>query len=164
MSIRNSKFNERVVSCGVPQVNQNITNVTDRFVKTNFVIFRRPQKKVAFKIKVIVNSIKVKQVTSVRYLGIHIDGNLNWKEHVQYVSTKIKRSMGMLSKIRNYVTPNVIRQLYYSLIYPYLTYRIVIWGNTYKSTLYPTVTLQKRVVRIITFSNFDEHSSPLFFM
>ena len=50
-----------------------------------------------------------------------------------------------------------------SFIYPYLTYGIVIWGNTYKSTLYPIVTLQKRAVRIITFSNFDEHSSPLFY-
>ena len=69
----------------------------------------------------------------------------------------------MLSKIRNYVIPKVLTQLYYSLIYPYLTYGIVISGNTYKSTLYPIVTLQKRAVRIITFSNFDEHSSPLFY-
>ena len=120
-------------------VNQNIKNVTDWFNcnklslnidKTNFVIFHPPHQKVAFKIKVIVNSIEIKQVTSIRYLGIHVDGNLNWKEHVQYVSTKIKRSIGMLSKIRNYVTPKVITQLYYSLIYPYLTYGIVIWGNT----------------------------------
>ena len=104
--------------------------------------------------KIIVNK-EIKQVTSIRYLGIHIDDNLNWKEHVYYVSTKIKRSIGMLSKVLNYVTPKVITQLYYSLI-------CYIWGNTYKSTLYPIVTLQKRVVRIITFSKFDEHSSPLF--
>ena len=90
-------------------------------------------------------------------------GDPNWKEHVQYVSTKIKRSIGMLSKIRNYVTPKVLTQPYYSLIYPYLTYGIVIWGNTYKSTLYPIVMLQKKAVQIITFSNFDEHSSPLFY-
>ena len=85
--------------------------------KTNFVICHLPQKKVAFKIKVVVNSIRIKQVTSMRYLGIHIDGNLNWKKHVQYVSKKIKRSIGMLSKIRNYVTPKVTTQLYFSLNY-----------------------------------------------
>ena len=56
----------------------------------------------------------------------------------------------MLSKIHNYVTPKVLTQG----IYPYLTYG---------STLYPIVTLQKRAVLIITFSNFDEHSSPLFY-
>ena len=116
-------------------VNQNIKNVTDWFNrntlslnidKTNFVIFHPPQKKVALKIKVIVNSIEIKQVNSIGYLGVPIDGNLNWKEHVHYVSRKIKRSIGILSNILNYVTPNVITQLYYSLIYPYLTYGIVI--------------------------------------
>ena len=69
----------------------------------------------------------------------------------------------MLSKIRNYVTPKVLTQLYYSLIYSYLTYGIVIWGNTYIKVLYLIVTLQKKAVRIITFSNFDEHSSLLFY-
>ena len=33
-------------------------------------------------------------------------------------------------------------------------YEIVIWGNTYKSTLYPIVTLQKRMVRIKWFLKF----------
>ena len=43
-----------------------------------------------------------------------------------------------------------------------MTYGITLWGNTYISNLNPIITLQKRVVRIITFSKFDDHSSPLF--
>ena len=38
------------------------------------------------------------------------------------------------------------------------------WGNTYNSLLKPLITLQKKAVRIMTFSNFREHSSPLFKM
>ena len=34
--------------------------------------------------------------------------------------------------------------------------------NTYKTTLQPIFILQKRAMRLITFSRFDEHSSPLF--
>lgn len=52
--------------------------------------------------------------------------------------------------------------LYYSLIYPFLIYGITAWGNTYKSTLAPIITLQKRALRIITFSNYNDHSNPLF--
>ena len=48
------------------------------------------------------------------------------------------------------------------MIYPFLTYGIVVWGNTYESSLKPLVLLQKRVVRVITFSGYDEHTSPLF--
>ena len=68
----------------------------------------------------------------------------------------------MLSKIRYYVNRKILRQLYYSIIYPFLTYGLSIWGNTYSSTLKPLITLQKRAIRIITFSKPDEHSEPLF--
>ena len=43
--------------------------------------------------------------------------------------------------------------LYYSLIYPFLTYGIQVWSFTYPTYLKPVTTLQKRVVRIMTFSN-----------
>ena len=68
----------------------------------------------------------------------------------------------MLSKIRYYVNRKILHQLYYSIIYPFLTYGLSIWGNTYSSTLKPLITLQKRAIRTITFSKPDEHSEPLF--
>ena len=36
------------------------------------------------------------------------------------------------------------------------------WGNTYETTVNPLFILQKRAVRLITFSNFIKHSNPLF--
>ena len=48
-------------------------------------------------------------------------------------------------------------------MYPFLTYGIIIWGNTYESTLKPIFILQKKAMRTITFSQFDDTpSSPLF--
>ena len=77
-------------------------------------------------------------------------------------SKKIKRCIGILSKIRYFVSQQVLVQLYYTLIYPFLTYSLITWGNTYPTSLQPLITLQKKAVRIITFSNFNSHSSPLF--
>ena len=51
--------------------------------------------------------------------------------------------------------------LYYSVIYPFLTYGIQVWGLTYPTYLKPVTTLQKRVVRIMTFSDPRSHSEPL---
>ena len=51
--------------------------------------------------------------------------------------------------------------LYYSLIHPFLTYGIHVWGLTYPAYLKPVTTLQKRVVRIMTFSDPRSHSEPL---
>ena len=47
-------------------------------------------------------------------------------------------------------------------MYPFLTYGLIAWGNTYATTLKPVVVLQKKAVRIITFCNRDAHSCPPF--
>ena len=129
--------------------------------KTNFVIFCPPQgnpQPICLKISV----RPVEQTAYVKYLGLIIDCNLNWKKHTHGIGKKISRSIGILSKLRHSVTIDILNQLYYSLVYPFPTYGLIAWGNTYDRTLKPVVVLQKKAVRIITFSNRDAHSSPLF--
>ena len=43
-----------------------------------------------------------------------------------------------------------------------LNYCISTWGGAPKSVLQPLITLQKKIVRIITFSSYDSHSEPIF--
>ena len=88
--------------------------------------------------------------------------NLSWKPHIEYISKKLKRSLGILRKIRYYVDINILTGLYYALIYPFLIYGIITWDNTYSTTLKPLYVLQKKALLLMTFSKFDEHSSPLF--
>lgn len=129
--------------------------------KTNFVIFHPPQRKTQ-PVSLKISDRPVEQMTYVKYLGLIIDCHLNWKKHAHEVSKKISRGIGILSKLRHFVTNDILTQLYYSLVYPFLTYGLIVWGNTYTTTLKPIVILQKKAVRIITFSKRDAHSSPLF--
>ena len=128
---------------------------------TNFVIFHLPQRKIlSFNLKI--SGMPVEQSIYVKYLGLIVAGHLNWKKHVHEVSKKISRGIGILSKLRHFVTDDILTQLYYSLVYPFLAYGLVVWGNTYATTLKPIVTLQKQALRIITFSKRDAQSSPIF--
>ena len=68
-------------------------------------------------------------------------------------------NIGALSKIRHFVSLDILKSLYYALIFPFLTYCLVAWGNTYFSSLLPLYNLQKRVIRIITFSDYNEHTN-----
>ena len=53
--------------------------------------------------------------------------------------------------------------LYFSLIYPaYLFYCVSVWASTYPSKLRRLITVQKRVVRIMSRSAFDAHTNTLF--
>ena len=69
---------------------------------------------------------------------------------------KLPKTVGIFSKLRYYINVDILIMLYYSLIYPFLTYVIQVWGLTY-----PTTTLQKRVIKIMTFSDPKSHSEPL---
>ena len=104
----------------------------------------------------------MKQELSIKYLGVTLDSELSWKSHISFVENKIKRSIGILSKLRYYINLSTLKNLYYSPIYPFLIYGILVWGYTYQATLHPLVILQKKMIRIITFTNYYEHTSPLF--
>ena len=99
---------------------------------------------------------------SIKYLGVYIDCHLKWKEHILEVSKKLARGIGILLKLRHFVNLASLVQVYYSIIYSFLTYGIIVWGNTYSSNLQPLIILQKKAIRIITFSDFRAHTSPIF--
>lgn len=130
--------------------------------KSNFVIFHPPQKKTSHEIDIKISNKTLKELKSVKYLGVVLDSNLNWKQHIHELTKKISRSIGILCKLRHFVPSKILIQIYYSIIFPFLTYGVVIWGNTYQTNLYPLVTIQKRAVRILSFSHFQAHTSQLF--
>ena len=130
--------------------------------KSNFVLFHPIQQKISSNFVLTINNNNTRCCMFVKYLGILIDSNLGWKSHIDSICKKIKRSIGMLSKLCYYVALNILVNLYYMLIYPVLTYGLIVWGNTYSTALQPLFILQKKAVRIVTFFKYYDHSSPLF--
>ena len=72
------------------------------------------------------------------------------------------KSLGIISKLRSFINVSCILNLYYSMVYPYLIYGNIVWANTYPSNLHTLYLLQKRFVRLATFTNSKEASAPLF--
>lgn len=66
------------------------------------------------------------KTSSVTYLGDLIDRNLNWKEHVAFIHSKISRASEILHKALHLLTREALITLYYALMYPHLHYCIVI--------------------------------------
>ena len=131
--------------------------------KSNYVIFRHSQRKILCSPILEINGKHLKREFSIKYLGIFIDSHLNWKSQVTYIVKKINGSIGIISKLRYYLNGNTLINLYNALIYPFLIYGIIIWGNTYPTTTHSLLVLQKKATRIMTFSQLDaRHSSPLF--
>ena len=103
----------------------------------------------------------INQQKSVKYLSILIDSNLNWKEQIQQIS---KKYLGVLM---SYVRLDILLirkqvQLYHAIILPFFSYGCIVWSNTYDHNIKRLQIIQRQAIRLITFSNFDAHTSPLF--
>ena len=108
------------------------------------------------------NNQKLSPVDHVKYLGMYIDKYLNWNLHIQELSKKLSRANGILSKLRHYAPLETCLQVYYALFYSHLNYACNIWGLTTEENLKKIEVLQKKCIRIMTFSEFDSHTNPLF--
>ena len=98
-----------------------------------------------------------------------IDSTLTWHTHIGNISKKMLRAIGLLYKIRPFVNMKVMKTLYYSLVYPHLTYAIEVWGSAGITILNRLLVLQKRIVRMLTYSDTRKSdysfpsSNPIFF-
>ena len=130
--------------------------------KCNFMIFKPRQKRRTLDISVVLNNHDIVQAKEVVFLGVILDENLSWKPHILNVSRKISKSIGIIYKASFCLSAVSLRTLYFSLVYPYLVYCITVWGSTYQTNLKRIITLQKKVIKIISNVPFDAHTDNLF--
>ena len=83
--------------------------------KIELVIFKHQRKKLGTEIKIKLNRKRLSPSQSVRYLGIKIDQNLNWKDHISDIAVKLKRANSLLFKIRHFVNITILKTISFSI-------------------------------------------------
>ena len=135
--------------------------------KSNFVIFHPYQRKLDYivHLKIYNNDLKksvsLEQKTFVKYLGILIDNNLSWKYHIDYISSKVSKGIGIIARLRHLVPFATLLNIYRSLIEPYISYGLIAWGQAANTHLNKVLILQKRALRLMYFADSKSHSAPL---
>ena len=124
-------------------------------------IFHPSQKKVSVNVPLTLENTVIKQATETKFLGVFIDQHLLWKPHIDFVSKKILKSVEIIAKASFYLSPQTLMTLYYSLVYPFLTYCNVAWSSTYCSNLNCIYLLQERLVRLITKAHYLAKTAPI---
>ena len=52
--------------------------------------------------------------SKVRYLGVILQENLEWEQHLNTLIPKLNRALGLLAKIRHYVPKSLLKTIYFS--------------------------------------------------
>ena len=129
--------------------------------KTHYIVFTRKLKS-ATSLNIGIDDKIINEVNKTKFLGVIIDKKLTWKEHISYLSSKISRGIGMIIKAKKRLNKDALVTLYYSFIYPYMTYCNHIWGTACISSLNKVIVLQKKAIRIICNVNRRAPTDSLF--
>ena len=139
-------------------MNDELNRLTDWFqanklslnaTKTNYMLFTNRDTQNLNTTLTLGNSI-INKVKCTKFLGIFIDENLKWNEHTHKVTQKLTRSYYAINKAKHSLNKRHLSTVYYSMVYPYLTYGITIWGNAPKIHLTKLITIQKKIIRMVS--------------
>ena len=136
-----------------------LNKLTLNVQKTKFMVFHPYQKDITGLIPMLkINDVEIERVSSFKCLGILFDENMSWKCHTDMISNKLSKYSGILSKLKHYLRPYILRILYFSMVNAHLNYGILVWGFVPKLL----IKIQKRTIRTITCSKYNAHTEPIF--
>ena len=130
--------------------------------KTELLLFRHPNKKINYEFKIKIDGKKIIPSKYVKYLGVLIDQHLNWNFHINLLNSKLSRVVGMLAKIRYYVSKATLRSIYYAIFASQLTYGSQIFGQINNKQFLRLECLQNKAIRIINFAKYRATVNPLY--
>ena len=97
--------------------------------KTEIVLFRLKNKIVYKNMNFCISGQKITSTTHARYLGILMDQHLSWGQHLKMLKQKLSRANGLPAKVRYYLSPKLLRTLYFSIFESRLRCGCQIWGQ-----------------------------------
>ena len=117
-------------------------------------------KKLNFDLKLKVNGKRLYPTKSVKYLGVKINENLIWIDHINDTATKLNRANATLFKVQEFVNIKILKSIYYAIIDCHLNYANTVWGQNKYSMNWLKI-LQKKL-SALCFECRNAHLNPLY--
>ena len=127
--------------------------------KTKYMVFHTSKRNVIYP-NLKVNNNNIERVTQFNFLGVILHSHMMWNKHIDHISMKIARSIGILYCLRNVYPESVLITIYNTLILTHFHYCLLLWGSVVKEN-HSLRLLQKKALRIITNSDYLAHTEPL---
>lgn len=94
----------------------NVTKTEYMFIGTNFRLSNLGKT-----LPITIGDKEIKRVKTTKYLGVHLDENLKWEEHIDNLCLKVNRTINGLKQARDFVSLEIPKIIHNSLIRPILT-------------------------------------------
>ena len=96
----------------------NANKLSNNQSKTKFIIFKSKNKSLNQEITLKINNNIIKQASYVKFLGVLIDHDFSWKNHISSVQINIIKSAGLIAKLRHFTNKNSLKFTYSPIATP----------------------------------------------
>ena len=98
----------------------------------------------------------IERVSIFCYLGVTLDEHLSWNGHVKIFCNKVSKRLGLLSRIRPYLTQKATKCVYNCLIQPIFNYTDTVWSGLSKGCCKNLQRLQNRAAHVVAATSTTE--------
>ncbi|KAG7308231.1 hypothetical protein JYU34_006904 [Plutella xylostella] len=102
----------------------------------------------------------IKESDTVKFLGVTIDRNCNWKSHIENVCNKLNRFVYVLYRLSRITGQKAALAAYHGYVLSVLRYGLLIWGNS--TDFNKAFIVQKKCLRAIYGKKQTDSCKPLF--
>ena len=102
--------------------------------KTKFMVFRMRNKVVSYP-DLQINGNAIERVTQFNFLGLILHESLSWDKHINHISLKVSKAIGILYRLKSIYPHRVVLTLYNTLILPHFNYCILSWRSTLRKII-----------------------------
>ena len=114
--------------------------------KTSYMIISNQKYAIGMRIR---DSILTK-VSTVKFLGVTLDENFTFSDHVKNFTTNISKSVGAMRRLHCQLPADVMVKLCYSLVYSHLTYAVLAWGTSGRTNAAKIECAHRRACKLLT--------------
>ena len=121
--------------------------------KTEFIIFRSNRRAIDAIPNIKISGKRLTPSKTIKYLGVHLDEHLSWKQHIDVIAAKLRRANGAISKLRHYLPLQNLISVYHAIFSSHIRYACQTWGLCDNSTTHRIQVLQNTAIRLMTFQD-----------
>ena len=114
--------------------------------KTKIMIFKK-KRFIGPYLPIIIGDQYLQQVPSTKFLGVTIDCNLTFKEHIQSTKHKLSRLVGLSYVLGPSMNLAAAKSFYYALVQSRITYGLIFWGGTFETDIHTLQICQNKILR-----------------
>ena len=132
--------------------------------KTKFLLFHKTTQADRLPLRIpslYLNNTKVDRSENIRFLGVLIDENLSWKQHINVLESKLACAIGLMYRSRTFLNLKSRKQLYFSFAHSHISYANIIWGATHSTKLLKLASQQRHISKSIEFKKRWESAKPV---